>query len=137
MTGSIDGRTQLSRITIGRLEDLGYTVDYSKADFFGPDDVNPQCLCNERRTLFEGKHGEVTQLNHPVGKAPRRLSQESRQMALDAGAEILEMQHRKFIDEVNGIAADAVEFVADKIVTIIFEDDAGDTFAMVVERGQQ
>lgn len=133
MTGFIAGRTQLSRITVGSLEDLGYEVDYSSADYLGPDDVNPQCFCDDRRSLFEREHGEVTALNHPRGGNTRRLSDSTKQMAMEKGAEILEMQHQKFLQMTDDIAADAVGFAADKVVSVIVQEGE-DLFGVIVHR---
>ena len=53
MTPLISGNNQLSRITIGSLEDLGYTVDYTKADPYTTADLGtaPGCICNGRSLL--------------------------------------------------------------------------------------
>ena len=41
MTGSIGSNTLLtSNITLAALQDQGYDVDYSKADAYGPDDMD-------------------------------------------------------------------------------------------------
>ena len=133
MTGFIAGRTQLSRITVGSLEDLGYSVDYSAADYLGPDDINPQCFCNDRRSLFEREHGEVTWLNHPRGGSPRRLSDSTKRMAMEKGAQILEAQHQQFLQMGDEIAADAVGYAADKVVSVIVQE-GDDIFGVIVHR---
>jgi hypothetical protein len=43
-----DGNNIFSRITIGWLQDLGYTVDYSLASEFAPSRLGPGCNCNRR-----------------------------------------------------------------------------------------
>jgi hypothetical protein len=54
-----DGSNVFSRITIGWLQDLGYTVNYSPADVFEPSRLGtvPGCRCNQRRRL--GDKGET------------------------------------------------------------------------------
>jgi hypothetical protein len=39
----------MSRITVGSLEDLGYKVNYNGAELYGVEDINPSCLCKNRR----------------------------------------------------------------------------------------
>jgi Leishmanolysin len=64
MTGFI-GRspTPLSRITVATLQDVGYQVNYDKADPFGRSDLDPSCVCATRRlrerSVLKMKHGEV------------------------------------------------------------------------------
>jgi len=43
---SYSGGSKISRITIAALEDIGYTVDYSQADAYTANDMDPSCLCN-------------------------------------------------------------------------------------------
>lgn len=60
MTGYLSGADQpLSKITIGSLEDLGYEVDYSQADFFSMNDLNLNycgsfCTNQLRRLVVKG-----------------------------------------------------------------------------------
>lgn len=132
MTGFVGGRTQLSRISIAGLEDLGYDVNYANSDYLGPDDIHPSCMCDDRRMLFQREHGAVTLLNHPAGHH-RRLSAAAHEMAMAKGAEILEMQHQQF----GGIESNstAFEFAADKIVTVLVMD--GDNlFGVIVKRDE-
>jgi Leishmanolysin len=69
----------LSKVTVGSLEDVGYTVDYFGAEPFGTENVAPQCLCNGRRA----RRG----LGH---SGPRRhLSDEMRQYAIEYGQEFM------------------------------------------------
>lgn len=61
-----DGENVFSRITIGWLEDLGYSVDYSPADVFDPNRLgtNPFGSCNCNRRL--GQHGPSLEAVVPV-----------------------------------------------------------------------
>jgi hypothetical protein len=68
----------LSKVTVGSLEDVGYTVDYIAAEAFGTENVAPQCLCNGRRE--RGIRG----LGHR-----RHLSNEMRQYAIEYGQEFM------------------------------------------------
>jgi Leishmanolysin len=72
----------LSTITVGSLEDVGYTVDYFAAEPFGTENVAPQCLCNGRRAR------RVRGLGQEGGRG-RHLSDEMRQYAIDYGQEFM------------------------------------------------
>jgi hypothetical protein len=91
MTGIINygGPNPLSRITIGSLEDLGYTVDYSTADTFTAANLGTGCAC--RRRHLKGEANNATSL-HPFrsmhdkpNKRRRTLSNETRQYAIEQG----------------------------------------------------
>lgn len=50
MTSTLSGtENPLSRVTIGTLQDLGYTVDYSTADPFDASNLDASCICDNRR----------------------------------------------------------------------------------------
>ena len=46
---TISTGAKISRITVGAIEDLGYTVDYSGADAYGYSDLGSSCKCKGRR----------------------------------------------------------------------------------------
>jgi len=54
MTGWADNDAVLSRITVGLLEDIGYGVDYSQADYFNPLNLELEVL--EKETLWNLPH---------------------------------------------------------------------------------
>lgn len=60
----------LSVVTLALLEDLGYTVDYSKADPFDKSDLDPSCVCDSTRA--DG--GRLLQEEKPRPPARRPLS---------------------------------------------------------------
>jgi hypothetical protein len=43
----------LSSVTIGAFEDLGYTVDYSKADNYMKDHITRTCMCTGTSSLID------------------------------------------------------------------------------------
>jgi hypothetical protein len=45
MTGFATDGLEISRMTVGGLKDLGYEVDYSKADAFPQSKLDPTCVC--------------------------------------------------------------------------------------------
>jgi hypothetical protein len=111
MSPVLDGTSNpLSRVTIASLADLGYNVDYSTAESFTRDDIDPSCLCNRRerrQTLRQksnneqpstaGKHGDVVLLNDLIqsqrkdnNREKRKLNEDLRQYALSYGLKILD-----------------------------------------------
>jgi hypothetical protein len=125
MTGVINttATSFLSRITIATLEDIGYKVDYSTADPYGGANLNPSCLCNEtQRRLVRGVSHESR------SRRRRRLSDESRQDAIDYGQSLLLQRSQPFsiggsTGEVDGGDDDGLIYVGDKFVTVFVEEN--------------
>jgi Leishmanolysin len=93
MTGNLTQgvKSPLSRITIGSMQDLGYTVSYSTADSYGTADLGVGCTCRRlQRSMLDMPHGKARQLGvrNPNSK-PRRLNDEIKQEAIDFGTSIL------------------------------------------------
>jgi trimeric autotransporter adhesin len=99
MTGILvaGSKPLLSRITIGLLADLGYQVDYSKADTYTKANLGPGCTCRRRteRSLAEMDHGDTLQLGSQSqpGVQPRRLSDKLRQSAIEYGQAVWPVEH--------------------------------------------
>ena len=87
MTSAANNYLPVSRLTIAGLEDLGYKVDYSRADKYGVANLNTNCRCNNRvrRNLFSGHYNQSS-----VKGSERRLSQEGRLSAINYGQQILD-----------------------------------------------
>lgn len=118
------GVNPLSRITVASLEDMGYEVDYSSADPYGTDDLDPSCVCRRRRNLWDGEHGEVLMLETEKEDGRRALEneplkEELRQYAIRAGQKIL--RESSVPKEPSGVASessgDAI-YVGDQQVSI-------------------
>jgi hypothetical protein len=141
MTGYLGGRTQLSRLTIAGLEDLGYSVNYANSDFLGKDDINPTCMCKTRRELFDEpdaapqqqrqlRHGEVmTLLSHAPAEHRRKLSDDGQELAVIKGRAILAMLHKQ-----RGKASNSTEFeyAADQLVSVLMQE-GDEIFGIIVE----
>ena len=89
MTGYINHDMKLSAITLGGLEDLGYSVDYSKADAFGSTEF-VDCVPSTSRRLRAESNMEKRQQNTEgvrqlTGKSPRLLSDDGKQKAVEYG----------------------------------------------------
>jgi Leishmanolysin len=149
MTGyfTAGGTGPMSRITIGSLEDLGYSVDYSRADPFTAADLGPGCTCSTRqrylRTTTTKKPTTVLDMSHgttiPLGfinsrdqkqAAPRRrLSEEAYAEAVQAGLDYLsEQEHTPA--QAKQIPS-GVKYVGDKVISVLVED-GGTVFGVLV-----
>jgi hypothetical protein len=49
MTADLGRSMALSRITLASLEDMNFTVNYNAADSYTTADMNPECVCEDRR----------------------------------------------------------------------------------------
>ena len=104
MTGQIGNHfAPLSRLTIGTLEDLGYSVDYSQADPYTASDMNPGCVCNRRRL------GQ----SHAQWMTPKRrkLSQEGEQAVIAYGESLIAEAEAQEMDLGPDLALDPTVFV--------------------------
>jgi Leishmanolysin len=142
MTGFATGPTILSRITIGSLQDLGYQVNYSKADSYTFSDLARECTCRpprpRQRTLADMAHGETMQLGlgnsrqHTRVVRRRRLSDEAYRMAVEYGQTVLAQraaaaQSRAYVD-VSG-----TRYVGDQVISILVLE-ATEVYGIVVRR---
>jgi Leishmanolysin len=81
----------LSRITIGSLDDMGYAVDYTRADPYGAANVNISCLCGRHRRRL-GLQSDSLPDSPPMKSDTLRnlaLNGTARQKAIEYGQEIL------------------------------------------------
>jgi hypothetical protein len=86
------GADKLSKITLGTLEDLGYVVDYTKADPFGKADLGTAagCICN-RRSLLDVHRNETRLLGLGHPDTVRRVqSNDALHFANNFGQKIME-----------------------------------------------
>lgn len=130
MSGWLSGGMELSRMTVGGLEDIGYEVNYAGADEFGVDKLDPTCvkdLCSGRRRRL-GEPGKLDFLEE-------KRSDKGAEIALAFGkAELKELSKKrsKMSPSVRGDdkdssrnAEDGAVYVADRFVSVIYEDDQG------------
>jgi hypothetical protein len=142
MTGFLGPSTTnpLSRITVGTLQDMGYQVNYDKADAFSRSDLNVSCTCPTRRlrqterSVLDMKHGEVFSLGGPSasGRPRRRLSEAAEAAAIDAGLEYLQT---KVQENDNAAQLDdlGIAYVADKVVSVLVSVD-GEIYGVAVRQ---
>jgi len=144
MTGyiNIDGANPLSRLTIATLDDLGYEVDYSQADFFSRLDIASDCRCGLRRSLAEETrqiYPGVDDDDQSTGISQRRkLSEEMENYAIEKGRAFLREQAKLAPppplssrgEEDND---DSPTFIGDQYVSVWVQDgDAGAVFSVTV-----
>lgn len=125
----------LSRITVASMEDLGYRVDYSKADAYGRADIGTSCVCN-RRALRDGPSGESRPLDRddPASPPPprrRHLSAAMRAYATQRGREFM----AKRVKPVNVVQSGvpAYEYIGDRVVSVVVQEGDG-IFSVMVHR---
>jgi hypothetical protein len=145
MTGyaASTGANPLSRITIGTLQDMGYQVDYSKADPFSRSDLATWCTCpirhrrEKERSLLNMKHGEVSWVGsvdgsrRTSGRSLQRLSAVGEGVAVMAGLEYLQTKAQD--SNAYQVNDPKLAYVADKIVSVLFLED-GQIFSVTVHR---
>jgi len=135
MTGIITGDLPMSRVTIGSLDDMGYTVDYAQADVYDESDLGPGCTCGrrERSVLEASQHGETRQLGrgHPTTK-PQKLSETMRQHAIDVGTSIL---RNRSVPSRGQKVPEKATWVGNKAISIVVAADDGDGIFSVVVKG--
>jgi Leishmanolysin len=142
MTGVlVRGSTpMLSRITIGSLQDLGFQVDYSKADSYTKANLGPGCTCARRRSLMEMSHGETLHLgglrrSGENGNVKRKISTSAHQAAMEFGQSLLAERaaahyaNRRTQEET---VSEAI-YVGHKVVSVLIYDQ-DDVYGVVVHR---
>jgi len=110
MTGIATGSLPLSTITVGGLEDLGYTVDYGNADPYSTFDLNPACVCSNAKK------------NKPsVPQTKRPLSEKGLERAIEYG-KVLLTKRRKMKKKYQGKSKDLV-YLGDSVISILYREE--------------
>jgi hypothetical protein len=129
MTPVLDGiASPRSRITVASLEDMGYDVDYAKADVFTSFDIGISCFCAPRRQLQEVKSQRVKvigrnerSLTLTTSKQPQ-ISDKGYQKAVQYGKSILEAEMLPRMDGSFEMRTDT-KFVGDQVVSVLYKED--------------
>ena len=150
MTGIINfgGGNPLSRITVGGLEDLGYTnLDYSAADTYTAADLGTGCTCR-RRSLTESTSPLLRSLVKTLvddlpKELPRKLSEEVRQYAYDQGLKFLRQDPTNVASVVGSLFntttgtksldSNDAKYVGNRMVSVLVQDGPdGDIYGVHV-----
>jgi hypothetical protein len=118
MTGFRTGGTPLSRITVGSLADLGYTVDMGAADPYGLADLGSCgsfCPAARRRHLREPAHLIASSKK---GAPRRKLSDEG--MAVAKAYAEAELEKSKPTQPM--YLTEGVEYVGDQFIEVLYEE---------------
>ena len=139
MTGFINFNTPnpLSRMTVGALDDLGYEVDYTKADAFSRSDIPSSCYCGVRSLAATTQQVHTSSSSSTVTgiKRRRRLSEEMENYAISRGQEFLQEQAQR-VDAMEGdgagVSAEEPLFIGDQFVSVWVQDDDGSIYSVDV-----
>jgi hypothetical protein len=130
MTGTATGGFEISRATVGTLEDMGYVVDYCQADAFPVENLDASCVCpamsiQAEQAEVKGELNNFSEAGTNEGSNGRRrrrkLSDDGRKTAFEYGRQYLKSQSRKreeYVADEEGII-----FVGDQYVIILFLEE--------------
>lgn len=125
MTGYINGNGQgnpISTLTIASLQDIGYGVDYGAADAYDGSDTT---CC----------FGGGASVQDDTDSLPS-LSEEGRAIAIAYGKQVLNENALSVSDGDDIGISEELEYAADKVVSILFEE-GGQIFEVVVQSDAQ
>lgn len=144
MTGYInyDGSNPLSRLTIATLEDLGYEVNYSEADFFSRLDIASDCRCGffrDRKSLVQQIYPTAEGEKSRESSQRRKLSDEMEKYAIEKGRAFLREQAKLApappgsVELIPDDEDDTPTFIGDQYVSVWVQDvDDGPIFSVTV-----
>lgn len=122
MTPRVQSKGPVSRISIGALEDLGYTVDYSQADDFGSSDLASSCQCSESSTL--SRRALIRKVSKQL---TRELSVNGLEAAVAYGKELIS-KHQPNMQSKFDFAATTDYIIGNAAVVLVYED--GELFSV-------
>jgi hypothetical protein len=122
MTGyATNGTNPLSRITVGSLEDTGYSVDYSRADPFGAENLNSACLCRRPGLGFLPRKSQGSARGSSGSGQRRNLGSVARLEAIAYGQKVLEEKQQAMSSSLrNGNSK--WTYVGDQRVVVMYHD---------------
>lgn len=137
MTGFAGTDTSIfSKITIGGVEDIGYTVNYDVATSYTSSNLDASCRCNRRRRLGEPPKKESESKVFNLGGHKRKLSEEGRAIAVEYGNQMLNRYNQpdKFGPDGSNLftsTTDDVLYIGDKIINVLYLEN-GHVFNVMV-----
>lgn len=126
MTGVSTGDQELSRVSIATLEDMGYVVDYSKADPFPVERLDPSCVCNanlRHENKFQLSNGASMFFRWNENRRSLRhdSSEKEREEAIQYGKKKLKENHRSAELMTRNFDPRRV-YLSDKVVLVLYFD---------------
>jgi len=118
MTGYLDQDMKMSRITLGGLQDLGYTVDMSQAD---PFDIDPSDCVNSRRLRSKHSRWQRDGVRQLAGTR-QILSVDGESLARSYGESVIE--HNKEIGRHVELPSDIMDVSGSNFSVIYMEGGA-------------
>ena len=149
---TISKGAKISRITVGAIEDLGYTVDYNGADDYGYSDLGSSCKCKGRRLGETADDAEESTTDATTSTTPSWLSSNSnhspreRRRLSDAAHAKATVDGRAFLEELAGgstkDAADGRRVLGDNNdefienhTAVVYIEENGEIYAVHVQAG--
>jgi hypothetical protein len=132
MTGTATGGFEISRATVGTLEDMGYVVDYCQADAFPVENLDSSCVCPAMSIQAEqaevkgepnNASGAGTNEDSNGRRRHRKLSDDGRKTAFEYGRQYLKSQSTK--QEEHVADEEGTIYVGDQYVIILFLEEGG------------
>ena len=116
------GPRPLSKVTIAAMEDVGYTVDYTKADAFGSGDLG-SCTCNSRRLNTDNETSFASSSVFSPRPGRRRLS--------DAGYEAATAFGRSEMERVREATEGSSAILP--LVSVLYQDTDGSIYSVFLD----
>jgi hypothetical protein len=116
MTGFATDGLEISRATVGTLEDMGYVVDYCQADTFPVSNLDASCVCSSiisRRAVSNEDSNDDEHRRH-------KLSDEGRNAAFEYGRQYLK---NKSIKRENMKEDEGIIYLGDQYVIILYLEE--------------
>ena len=120
------GEKKISRVTLGSLEDLGYVVNYTAADPYGPTDIGTCTGCDGSRNLKGRASNEMKKFTSCYsGRVHERAVRHGRKMLRDVHDHHVEQTKTKPVPE-------GILFTGNQRITVMYQHKDGALCSVVV-----
>ena len=130
MTNLVEPNSKLSRVTIGALDDMGYTVNYNAADNFGRGDLGSDCVCGNRRPIVRHLTSALFPRDPTTTTTDDTASTRPRRQLSEAGLQDATAKGREFLATLTP-RADAGAVVSEYVFVFYIEGE--DAYSIYVE----
>lgn len=139
MTTTVASNALLSSMTVGSLQDIGYSVSYQAADRFARSDINPTCLqtCGVRilrgGSISTSSDAEsstsATTLDTSSHVPPRNLSAAGLEAALAYGKKVLQEKAKESEGIQSETESSSDDFIVGEVITVYYQE-GGEVYAV-------